>query len=883
MSARTRLRSLLRNLLRGARVDRELDAELRGYVDLLVDEKIARGIPPEQARRLARMEIGGIEMVKEEVRSIRSGALVEQAIQDTRYALRGLRRAPVFTLAVVVTLALGIGANTAMFSAVDALLLRPLPVSDPDRLVAPYRGASGTQAAFSFPELDRLASHSHVFAGLAAWATHVTWMRTGVDLDRTTVHVVSPPFFQVLGVTPAAGRAFTGRDADTVGQAVVSDRLWRTRFAADPAVLGRTITLGTQPVTIIGVAPDSFIGLEAASPADAWITFSTLALLEPGWDFRDGREYWIRLVGRLQPAQTVSAANAALAGLAVAADAPGALAGAIRVVPAATPLFDPAARESAVNLAGLVAAIAGVVFVIACANVANLLIVRGAARRRDLGVRLAIGASRGRVVRQAVTETALLCLAGWLAGLVMAHWTIQAVVAFAPSSAIPPGILVSIDTRVMAFAALLTGITALLFSGVPALSAARAHLSDVMKVGPEGQARGGVGLRRGLVVLQVALSAVLLVGAGLFVRTLTETLAVQPGYDVDRVLLTTVDFTAAKMPPGSAQAVAAQVRERVAGLPEVEAVAWGQIVPFSGAFVQRPAIPEGQAYDVSRENEFLIPYGVVSDGYFRTLGMPLRGRDFSPADGASSPPVVIVNETLARQYWPGQDPIGKRLLLPAAGSEVRAHEVVGVVPDGKYVSLTEEQHPYMYLPLGQNHRARVALHVRTAGEGASLFGPIRNIVRSVNQDVAAYNPILLRDYVDRSIAQPRVVARLLALFGGIALLVAAVGVYGLTAYTVVRRTKELGVRIALGAGPRELVRMLVRQAAVLVACGLAIGIGGALLLARTVESLLYGVDPADPLTFAATGLLLGSTMMLATIVPAIRAARLDPVAALRMD
>jgi predicted permease len=358
---------------------------------------------------------------------------------------------------------------------------------------------------------------------------------------------------------------------------------------------------------------------------------------------------------------------------------------------------------------------------------------------------------------------------------------------------------------------------------------------------------------------------------------------VQPGYDVDRVLLTTVDFTAAKMAPGAAQAVAAQVRERVAALPGVDGVAWGQIVPFSGAFVQRPAMPQGEAYDASRENQFLIPYGVVSDGYFRTLGMPLRGRDFSPADGPASAPVAIVNETLASRYWPGQDAIGKRLVLPGAGAEVRAHEVVGVVPDGKYVSLTEAQHPYMYLPLAQNHRARVALHVRTAGEGAGLFGPIRNIVRTVNQDVASYNPILLRDYVDRSTAQPRVAARLLALFGGIALLVAAVGVYGLTAYTVIRRTRELGVRIALGAGPGDLVRMLVRQAAVLVAGGLAIGVGAALLLARTVESFLYGVTPADPLTFAVTSLLLGSTMLLATIVPARRAARLDPVTALRVD
>lgn len=883
MSALARLRSLLRNLLRGARVDRELDAELRGYVDLLTDEKIARGIPAGQARREAHIEIGGVETVKEEVRSIRTGALVEAAIQDVRYGVRSLRRAPVFTLAVVTTLALGIGANTAMFSAVDALLLRPLPVNEPERLVAPYRGTSGSEAAFSFPEFDRLAAQGHVFEGLTAWATHTTWLRTAAGLDRASLQIVSPSFFHVLGVAPATGRIFAGRDADTLAQAVISDRLWRARFAADPSVLGRTITLGTQPVIIIGVAPPAFIGLQPAAPADAWITFPTLALLEPDWDFRDGREYWIRLVGRLQPGQTVAAANAALRGVEIAAGAPDGLDAAVRVVPAATPVFDPASRESAAKLAWLVAAIAGFVFVIACANVANLLIVRGAARRRDLGVRLAIGASSGRIVRQAVTETALLCVAGCVAGLAIAHWTIGAVLAFAPPSAIPPGIVVAIDARVLGFAVLLTAVTGLLFSAVPAFSASRADLAEVMKVAPEGHARGGAGLRRSLVVLQVALSAVLLVGAGLFVRTLSATLGVQPGYDVDRVLLTTVDFSPAKLPPPAAQAAAMQVRERVARLPQVESVAWGQIVPFSGAFVQRPAVPDGQTLDTAREGEFLVPYSVVSDGYFRTLGMPLRGRDFAVIDGPASPPVVIVNDTLARRYWPGEDAIGKRLRLPGAGTEVRTHEVVGVVPDGKYVSLTEAQHPYMYLPLAQNHRARVALHVRTSGEGAGLFGAIRNTVRTAHPDVASYNPMLLRDYVDRSVAQPRVVARLLALFGGIALLVAAVGVYGLTAYTVVRRTREIGVRIALGARPRDLVKMLVSQAAVLVGAGLAIGTAAAILLARTVHSLLFGVTPADPVTFAATAVVLGSTMLVATIVPALRAARVDPVSALRVD
>ena len=886
MACLARLRSLFRNIFSGTRVDRELDAELRGYVDLLTDEKVARGLPAEQARRDARVEVGGMEAVKEEVRSIRTGALLEQAVQDIRYALRGLRRAPVFAAAAIATLGLGIGANTAMFSVVDALLLRRLPVANPERLVAPYRGADGTQPAFSFPEFDQLASRTQVFEGLAAWAAQVTWMRAGPELDRTALQIVSPSFFPLLGVEAGLGRTFVATtDAATVGQVIISDRLWRTRFAADPSVLGRTITLGALPVTVIGVAPASFTGVEASAPADAWITFATLALLEPEWNFKDRREIWIRLIGRLRSDLSITAATAALQGLDLGvADGPPSLMGSgVRLVSAARPIFDPAARESAARLAWLVAAVAAFVLLIACANVANLLIVRAAARRRELGVRLAVGASRGRVVRQTIAETAVLCGAGWLAGLAIAQVTLLAVIAFAPPSAIPPGITVAVDLQIVLFAAALSFVTGLLFSLVPAWQASRADLAHVLKLAPEGNARGGVGLRRGLVIAQVALSAVLLIGAGLFIRTLAATLAVQPGYDVDRVLLTTVDFTVARMPAPLAQALGSRIRERVAALPGVEAVAFGQIVPFSGAFVARPAVPEGQSFDPARENDFLVPYSIVSDGYFQTLGMPLRGRDFLPDDGITAPRVVIVNATLARRYWPGQEPIGKRLVLPGAGPAAPLHEVIGVVPDGKYVTLTEEQHPYMYLPLAQNHRARITLHVRTAGEATALMNPVRQAVHEVNADLAVHNTMPLREYVDRSIAQPRVVARLLVMFGGIALVVAAVGVYGLTAYSVVRRTKEMGVRIALGARPRDVVRMLVAQTAVLVLIGLAIGIAAAALLGRSVQSLLFGVTPSDPLTFLATAVLLTLTMVAATTIPAMRAARVDPVAALRVD
>jgi predicted permease len=391
-----------------------------------------------------------------------------------------------------------------------------------------------------------------------------------------------------------------------------------------------------------------------------------------------------------------------------------------------------------------------------------------------------------------------------------------------------------------------------------------------------------MGLRRGLVVAQVALSAVLLVGAALFIRTMAAATAVEPGYDIDRVMLTTLDFTAATMPPAARQATGERILEGVRTIPGVEGAALGQIVPFSGAFVARPAAPEGQVVTAANESLYLVPYSVVSDGYFGALGVPVRGREFGPRDGADAPRAIIINETLARQYWPGEDALGKRLTLPLS-TPGPSYEVVGVVADGKYVSLTEAQHPYMYLPWSQTPRPRMTLHVRTAGDPLRFAPAVRDVVRAASSDLPADRMITLRSLVDRSVAGPRVAARMLTIFSIIALSVAAVGVYGLTAFTVMRRRQELGVRVALGASPADLLGMLVSQSAWLVVTGLLIGGTGALALTRLVRSLLFGVTPSDPVSFALGGGLLAIVMLVATLIPARRATTVSPLAALRAD
>ena len=885
MDAFRRFLSVLRNLFHGRRVERELDAELRGYLDLLTDEKIASGMTLERARREARIELGGVEQVKEEVRAVRAGALLEQLTHDVRYTLRGLRHAPVFAVTVIVTLALGIGANTAIFSIIDALLLRPLAVADPDRLVAVYRGAGASDGAFSYATVERLAAQQNVFSGVSAWAVSSSWLRGAGDAERVSVHTVSPGYFDVLGVRPELGGGFPRASEEaSYGAAIISDHFWRVGLGTDPGVVGRAISLGGQPVTIIGVAPRGFGGLDPSSPADVWVTLPTVAALQPGWDFRDPQEIWLQVIARLRDDVGARAAEGAIqAALPAGASVPAPLAGALRLVPAATPIFDPSARASSSKLAMLVAAVAFFVLVVACANVANLLLVRSGARRREVAVRLAVGASRARLARQMITESLVLGAAGCLAGLTVAYWTLRGVVALAPASAIPPGISVSLDGRIVIFAVLLSVLTALVFGAGPAWQASQVDLLPVIKGSQEdhGLGRGAMGLRRGLVITQVALSAVLLVGAALFLRTLGNALSVEPGYDVRHVLLATVDFTAAKLSPPAAQAAGDRVLERLRAAPGVSGAALGQIVPFSGSFVSRPAVPDGQTMTGENEAEFMTPYAVVSDGYFHALGMPVRGRDFTAGDTEEAPRVAVINESLARKFWPGQSALGKRVTLPLR-EPGPSYEVVGIVPDGKYVTLMEAQHPYLYVPWKQMHRARMTLHVRTAGSPLEAEPAVREAIREAG-GLPAYNILPLSSYLDRSLAQQRVVARLLLVFGGIALTLAAVGVYGLTAYTVTRRAKELGVRIALGARPADLIRMLMFQHGLLIAAGLAIGGVAALLVSGLVKSMLFGVTPSDPLSFAAGALVLSVTMLAATLIPARRAARADPLSALRVD
>ncbi len=562
---------------------------------------------------------------------------------------------------------------------------------------------------------------------------------------------------------------------------------------------------------------------------------------------------------------------------------PGAGDGSLRLVPMRAATFDPAERRASWPVAALLAAVVASVLVIACANVASLLLARAASRARELGVRAAIGATRTRLVTQLVTEAGLLVAVGAAAGVVVARVSLAGLMAIAPPAALPPGVVIALDARTLVFAAAAALVTALATGLVPALAVSRTDVLPLLRTDATAHApsAGPVRLQRALVVGQVALSLVLLVGAGLFLRTMASALAVDPGFEADRVLLVSVNLAVPHDTHDQMRAFYADAVSRVRAIPGVEAAGFGQIVPMSGGSTARPLVRDDAAWPPpGGEDATMVPYTVVGPGFFRALGTPVRGREFDARDGADAPPVVIVNETLARRLWPTGDALGRHVRVPLREPGPR-YEVIGVVPDGKYRTLTETQSPFFYLAITQAPRPRVTLAVRTAGEPAAMAPVVRAAMEALDPRVPLYRVGTLASVVERSLAPERLAARLLGVFGLIALAVAGVGIYATLAFSVARRERELGVRAALGASSGSLARLALGESLAPTALGLAIGLGLSAWASRFVARFLFGVAPTDPATFVAVILLLAGVALAASWIPARRAARVDPASLLR--
>jgi predicted permease len=879
-----RLKRRLRALLRKGEMERELEEELRYHLERETERNLRGGMSPEEARYAALRAFGGVEQAREQCREARGVRLIEDFWQDVRFGLRMLGKRPVFTSVALLTLSLGIGANTAIFSVVNAVLLRPLPYEDSERIVRVWntfapRGL--TRQPVSEPEFVEFRDQSKSFEHVAAYVTGALTLTGAGEPDRVVATESSAALFSVLGVRPELGRTFSAEEeqAGRPEVIVVSHRLWQRRFGADPGLIGKTLTLNGRGRTVVGIMPHGFnyptgeVDLWAPLTVDPAATnlgihyLDVIARLKPGGTLEQAQAEMGAVFDRLMQKYPEYYKDAAGAGVSL------------------VPLHEQVVGDVRPALLVLLGGV-GFMLLIACANVANLLLARAAARKKEIATRTAFGASRLRIVRQLLTESLVLFALGGALGLLLALWGVHVLVGASPVE-LPRMSEVGIDGRVLVFTTLTSLLAGTFFGLAPALQASKPDLNEALKEGGRAGAGGrGQGRTRDLLVVsELALSVVLLVGAGLMVRSFLRLLEVRLGFDPDNVLTMQLSLPHSRYPE-SRQVVGfyRQLLERIEGLPGVQAAAAARQLPLGEVRMNASFEAEGRTFEAATA---IADHNSVTPDYFRALSLPLaQGRPLTEADSRGLPAAVVINQTMARRFWPGEDPTGKRIRLREDAPWLT---VVGVAADTKNRGLGAETKPEMYFPHSEQSlglgppSSAMTLVVRSASDPRQVVSAIRAVVRAMDGDLPVYRVQTMEEVVAASISRTRFTMQLLALFAGLALLLASVGVYGVMSYGVGQRTHEIGIRKALGAQPRDIIGLFVRQGFALALVGVVLGLLGALALTRAMRGLLYGVTASDPLTFMSVPLLLAATALLACYLPARRATRVDPMTALRYE
>jgi len=890
------LRSLLdglRSLFRNEQVSQELDEELNGFLEMAAEEKMKQGLSHKEALRAVRMERGSLDVTKEIVRSAGWESVLEVCWQDLRFGVRMLRKNPGFTAVAVLTLALGIGANTAIFTVVNGVVLKPLPYPQPDRLVMLLEkqlsdGTLGTVAPANFFDWRE---QSHSFDKMAAIDPYPDFILNGSgEPQRLTGAAVTSDFFSLLGIHIALGRDFLSEE-DRPGYnrvVILSYSTWLHYLGGRPDIVGRQLTLNDTAYSVVGVLPRDFSLVSKASDFQSRNRFdlwTPLALASPPEPWQRGT-HPLCVFARLKPGIPLQQAQTDLNQVAANLQ---------RLYPTddkergitAVRLGEHVVANVRIALFTLLAAV-GMVLLMACANIANLQLSRAVTRQKEIALRVALGATRRRLAQQLLTESMVLVILGGSLGLSFACLAVPAVVHYLPAD-LPRASEIAVDGRVFVFTSLLSLFTGILFGLLPLLQSKQVNANDSLKQNGRGMATGQSRLRSALIIGQIAVALVLLVGAGLMTKSFWMLLRVSPGFRIEHILTARLS-----LPPryangnvfgiGQHRRISAFQREllgRVRGIPGVQSAAFTAYLPLSGTdsswafdIEGRPEKPPG-VYDITN-------YRPVSADYFETVGIPVqRGRSFDPADNEDSPLVVVVNESMARTYWNQQNPVGQRVRF----SDQRWRTIVGVVGNVRHESLGTKPEPEMYIPYGQiaNVESRPTIVLRASIEPTSLTGALRKAVSEVDASVPLDQIETMKQIVSVSVGEPRFRTAVLLMFAILALFVASIGLYGVMSYLMSQRTREFGIRLAVGASSGALLRLVLGQAAKLVSIGICLGLVGAMVVARAISSLLYGISPFDTVTFASVSLVLAVVAFLASYIPARRAASIDPMVALRYE